>query len=196
MSDLQCAVRLYVARHAEAEFETVEMYDVGGGLTAAGRAQAVALAERLFGERIAAVWTSPMSRAVQTAEIVAARLGVGVTVREGLREFSVGNHAGQLPEPDPLVGTFTSWIAGELDERVSGGESGREVVSRVEGVLQEVADLHRGEAVLVVSHGGAICLSVATLTGMAPPSDFRLANTGVVHVDGDGDGWVLAEPWG
>ena len=37
-----------------------------------------------------------MSRAVQTAEIVAARLGVGVTAREGLREFSVGDHAGHV----------------------------------------------------------------------------------------------------
>ena len=69
--------------------------DAGGSLTALGRSQAAGLADSLAGERIAHVYASSMSRAVQTAEIVAARLGVGVTVREGLREFSVGSFAGQ-----------------------------------------------------------------------------------------------------
>ena len=85
---------------------------------------------------------------------------------------------------------------GDLDERVRGGESGREVVDRVHEVLQEIADVHRGEAVLVVSHGGAICLGVATArSSRRPPEGFRLPNTGVVRMDGDGDGWSLAEPW-
>lgn len=195
MSDLQCPVRFHLARHAEAEYETVELYDAGGSLTVAGRRQAADLARRLTESRIAAVWTSPMARAVQTAEIVAARLGTLVVVREGLREFGVGDHAGQPPEPDPFVETFGRWMQGELAARVDGGESGREVVDRVQQVLDEIADTYRGEAVLVVGHGGALCVSIATLTGRRPPEGYRLAPTGVVRVDRDGDGWLLAESW-
>ena len=63
----------------------------------------IAAAERIAGERIARVWTSDMSRAVQTGEIVAAGAGVDVTVRTGLREFGVGDAAGTTGDPDPFA---------------------------------------------------------------------------------------------
>lgn len=195
MSDLQCPTRLLVARHGAAEYESVELHDNGGSLTAEGRRQSDALGERLASERVAAVWCSAMSRAVQTAEIAAARLGVSVTVREGLREFGVGGFAGRPPEPDPFIATCSAWLEGDLDQRIEGGESGREVVDRVREVLDEIADSHRGEAVLVVSHGGAICTAVSALTGHGPPTDFRLPNAGVVRLERDGDGFRLARPW-
>lgn len=195
MSDLQCAARLYVARHGEAEYETVVLHDFGGSLTPRGRTQARTLGESLRDERISAVWASSMSRAVQTAEIAAAQLGVPVTVREGLREFGVGAFAGQPSEPDPFTETFEAWLAGDLGRRVEGGESGAEVVERVRRVLLEVADTHRGESVLVVSHGGAICAGLAALGGHRPPHGFRLPNGGVLRLDVDGDGFALPEGW-
>ena len=89
MTDLQCAAQILVARHGEADYETELLTDDGGSLTALGRKQSVELAESLAGERIAHVYVSSKSRAVQTGEIIAARLGVGVTVREALQELSV-----------------------------------------------------------------------------------------------------------
>ena len=94
MSDLQCPTRVFVARHGEAEYETDLVCDDGGSLTALGRQQARELGASLSGERIARVWTSSLSRAVQTAEIAAGVLGVDVVVREGLREYGVGDLAG------------------------------------------------------------------------------------------------------
>ena len=75
MSDLMCAARLVVARHGDASYVESYFSDEGGSLTPEGRAQALALATALAGERVAHVWTSDTSRAVQTAEIAAARLG-------------------------------------------------------------------------------------------------------------------------
>lgn len=197
MSDLQCAARLFVARHGEAEYESPLLGDFGGSLTAAGRRQARELAESLAGERIARIWTSPMARAVQTAEIVAARLGVDVVVREGLREFGVGDHAGATGDPDPFADTFAAWVGGDLDARVAGAESAREVVDRVRAVLEEAADAHRGESVLVVSHGGAICCAVPHLAinlRSHHALEAPLLNCGLVELDGDADGWV-ARSW-
>ncbi|PVG82689.1 hypothetical protein DDE18_09990 [Nocardioides gansuensis] len=85
MSDLQCAATLLLARHGEAEYESSHGADEGGSLTARGREQARALAIELAGARVAHLWTSTLARAVQTGEIVAAALGVGVTTRSGLR---------------------------------------------------------------------------------------------------------------
>ena len=157
MTDLQCAARVFVARHGEAVYESELLSDAGGWLSPLGRDQARMLAEAMAGERIARVWTSDMARAVQTGEIVAGVLGVDVVVRKGLREFGVGDAAGTTGVPDPFAATFAAWLAGDLAARIPGGESGDEVVERYGAVLEEIADEHRGESVLVVSHGGVMC---------------------------------------
>lgn len=155
-----------MARHGEADDEKELLGDVGGSLSGRGRDQSRALAESLVGERIARVWCSPTSRAVQTAQIAAGVLGVDVAVREGLRELGVGNHA----------------------------ESGAEVIARVGDVLAEVADTHRGEGVLVISHEGAIRTAVPSLAGNLSPAHARglpLASCDVIALDGDADGWIV-----
>ncbi|GAB3266384.1 histidine phosphatase family protein [Nocardioides dilutus] len=194
MTSLQCAATLVVARHAETEYETNEWADEGGSLTALGRKQAAALGETLAGRRVAHVWTSTMARAVQTAEITAARLGVGVTTRSGLREFGVGEHAGVPKHLDPFEDTYLRWLAGDLDVRIPGSETGREIADRVGSVLREIADLHPGETVLVVSHGGAIGVGVPNLCRM-DVEQARLDNCGTVEIAADADGWVCTR-WG
>ncbi|EON24524.1 isomerase [Nocardioides sp. CF8] len=185
---------MFVARHGEADYESELLSDAGGSLSLLGREQALGLADALAGQRIAHVYTSSMSRAVQTGEIIAARLGVGVTVRHDLRELGVGSHAGQPADPDPFRPVFDDWIDGRLDTPVPGGESGSEVVARVCGVLEEAADRYRGEAVLVISHGGAICTAIPNLARNLErrfPLSRPLANCGVVELAADADGWIV-----
>ncbi len=197
MTDLQCAARVFVARHGEADYESELLSDAGGWLTTLGRDQARVLAESIEGERIARVWTSDMARAVQTGEIVAARLGVDVVVRTGLREFGVGDAAGTTGDPDPFAATFAAWLDGDLGARIPGGESGAEVVARYAAVLEEVADAHRGESVLVVSHGGVMTMVLSELARNLTLSHSRetpMPNCGVVALEADADGWV-ARSW-
>lgn len=194
MTALQCATTLVVARHGEAEYEAPTWAEEGGSLTLRGRLQAAELAESLASRRVSHVWTSTLARAVQTGEIVAARLGVGVTTRLGLREFDVGEHRGVPLEEDPFAETYGRWLAGHLDDRVPGAESGRELADRFAGVLREVADSHPGETVLVVSHGGAIGIGVPDLARM-DVEQRRLDNCHTVEVQADADAWVCTR-WG
>ena len=197
MTDLQCAARVFVARHGEADYESELLSDAGGCLTTLGRDQARVLAESMEGERITRVWTSDMARAVQTGEIVAMRLGVDVVVRTGLREFGVGDAAGTTGDPDPFAETFAAWLDGDLTARIPGGESGAEVVARYEAVLDEIADAHRGESVLVVSHGGVMCMALSALgrnLTLSHSRDVPMPNCGVVAMEADVDGWV-ARSW-
>ncbi|MGI9157321.1 MAG: histidine phosphatase family protein, partial [Marmoricola sp.] len=76
MSDLFCAATLLLARHGETAYLEDWFSDEGGWLSPDGRAQARALAEHVARRRIARIWASDTSRAVQTAEIVAAELGL------------------------------------------------------------------------------------------------------------------------
>ena len=163
MSSLQCPARVFVARHGQAQRPAGSD---DGGLTDEGRAQALALAAELRSARISRVWTSSMARAAETAEIVAAELGVGVAVRDGLREYAADEPAEAL-------------------------------AARVTEVLEEVADEHRGEAVLVVTHGGALLAALAPLAGI-PAERLRersLPPCAAVELEADGERWSVTS-WG
>jgi len=191
VSDVHCPARIIVARHGEAEYETPEMNASGGSLTTLGRKQARELGERLRGEKVAAVVCSELSRAVQTAEIAAAVLGLPVRVRERLHEYPAGEYLGRPYDPTFFDGMVRSWLAGDLETGVPGGETGRETANRVLTVLDDIADLFRGETVLVVSHGGVILAlwgAIAPGSPDAPASDLVLNGSSYVF-ERDSDGW-------
>jgi len=194
MSSLQCPARLLVARHCEAEYETDLCSDQGGSLTALGRKQARGLGESLRAERVARVWCSPLSRAVQTAEIAAGTLGVDVVVREDLREYGVGALAGTpAHDKEYFEGVFRRWVDGDPDAAIAGGERIDDLVARVQAVLEEIADEHRGEAALVVGHGGSMLATLPQLAGLPRSRGWgvTLPNCGVIGLDADADGWRI-----
>ena len=193
-----CPATLVVARHGDAEYVDAVFSDEGGTLTAAGRKQASALAERLAERRIAHVWCSDAARAVQTAEIAAARLGVGVTTRKALREIDVGDLAGRPFSAEALCAVTDHWFSGDLDRRFPGGESGAEVVARYSAALAEAADLHRGETVLVIAHEIAACIALPALArnvSVTFADRHRLDNGESAELVVDSDDWTLAG-WG
>lgn len=194
MSDLFCAATLVVARHATASFEEDVFSDEGGTLTHEGRAQAKALGEELVDRRIASIWSSDFARAVQTAEIAAARLGVPVNTRRTLREVYVGDLMGEPFDNDRIEAVVRQWQEGDLEAAFPGGESGHDVVRRHRRALEDIADQHRGETVLVVGHERALSVTIPVLGGL--PLDWardqRWANAGTVTVERDADGWRVS----
>src|SRR5690349_24362334 len=193
MTDLQCPARVFFARHGQTEYESPVMVLQGGSLTALGRAQARELGEKLRGERIAHVYCSSISRAVQTAELAAGVLGVEVTVREGLGEFAVGDAYGLQAGQGIFVDEMKRWVAGDVDATYPHSESARDVADRVRPVLEAIAGAHRGEAVLVVSHGGVVVALQAVLD-FRPGRPWDFPNCGTVELDHDADGWRVATP--
>jgi broad specificity phosphatase PhoE len=199
VSDLQCPARILVVRHGEAAYREPDVpSDDGGWLTQRGRAQATALAHRLRDERVAAVYTSRLALAQETGQIVADELGVPATAVDGVQELSVGAPAGR-PETDPEARPiYLGWLTGDLDLAVPGGETGMQVVTRFRLAVEELADRHRGETVVVVSHGGVMSLAVPHTAGNVSPGlsrDSLLEDCAVVTLEVDADGWRLVGPW-
>jgi broad specificity phosphatase PhoE len=196
MADLFCPATLIVARHGEATYDVIGVASNDGGwLTDLGRRQATELAESLADRRLAAIWCSDMSRAVQTAEIAAAALNLPVRVRSDLREASVGDYDGQ-PEVEGglFEPVFQKWLDGDLSASAPSAETGQDVVRRVSAELQSAADQFRGETVLLVSHGGAIGVTLPRLAGNVPVDYARgrpLDNCDTCELSVDADGWVL-----
>ncbi|MFT4226532.1 histidine phosphatase family protein [Micropruina sp.] len=171
MSSNHPTTRIILARHGEAAYPSTAESDKSGGiLTDLGQDQARSLGYALRNQGVAAVVCSELSRAKQTATIAADILGLEVGVRPGLHEYQLGEE----PYTTQALGTaLLGWLAGHLQARVLGGESGDEIARRVFPVLEDLVSLYAGEMVLVVMHGGAI---IATLGSIAPgrtglPSD-------------------------
>jgi probable phosphoglycerate mutase len=195
VSDLFCPATILVARHADAEDgHPHHLSDEGGWLTDKGREQARALAESLRDRRVARVFTSTMQRAVESAQVAGQVLGVGVVELEGLQELSVGDLAGRDSDDPELRSVYEAWREGDLGRSVPGGESGEQVMRRYSDALQEISDLHRGETVLVFSHGGVMSFVLPRLTTPVRHDLMErefLPNCEPVEVEVDADGFRL-----
>ena len=173
--------QLLVARHGETDWNREGRWQGHGGpgLNETGRRQAQALAERLSGLRIDALYTSDLARAVETAELLAARVGRIPILDQGLREVDNGDWRGltraQVRERNPAG--YKRWLNG--DPGWSGGESYDDMHRRVVDTVQRLLDAHPRGRILVVSHGGAVRAIVAHAAGL-PGHDRR-------HINGAGN---------
>ena len=161
---LHCPATILLARHGDATTTDPDVVtDEGGWLTPLGQDQVRTLATSLRGERVAEVCASPLQRAVESAELAAVVLDVPRRVVPGLEEVRVGDLAGDGWDPAVWQGIVDAWRAGDLTAGVPGGETGAEIVARFRDALEEIADTHRGETVLVFSHGAVMGLAVREL---------------------------------
>ncbi len=150
---------LFLARHGETDWNAEGRWQghTDVPLNAAGRAQALALAERMRPERIAAVASSDLARARGTAEIVAGALGIGdVHVDRGLREQRYGWFEG-LTRLESEARFPEEWARYAADWHATppGGEPYPELVRRVRDAVQRIGEELPPPA-LVIMHGGAI----------------------------------------
>ena len=149
-------------------------------LSARGRLEVRALAERLFGARFDRAIASDLSRAFETAQAV----GVSETDRR-LREVDVGAWAGlQREEVAVRFPDEVRALRSGLPVRIGGGESMAEFEARVDAVIDELAGAHRDQDVLAVTHGGvvrALATRVLGVRGRLSPL-VGVGNTSLSHV--------------
>jgi broad specificity phosphatase PhoE len=146
-------VRLVLCRHAQA----------------GNAGQASRLADALAGLELAAVYTSPLPRALDSA----LRIWAEPVVVDDLREIELGDVAGLQFEqyPEDLQGRLLS-SPGSV--AFPGGESYEQLRTRVVAALEHIVTRHPSDAVAVVTHAGAIRAALATWLGVAPDASFRL----------------------
>jgi probable phosphomutase (TIGR03848 family) len=131
-----------------------------------GREQAQAVAEKLSGAAIKAVYSSPMERAMETAEPIAKALGLDVVVRQGLIEVDVGDW-----QDKKLKGLKRLKIWRKVQQmpsvmRFPGGETFAQAQHRITQELQTLADQHEPKDIIVcVSHSDPIKLAVSYFIG-------------------------------
>ncbi len=166
------ATRVFMVRHGATVLSAEDRFagatDVE--LSNEGREQTRRLAERLSREKIAAVYTSPLGRTMETAQILAASHQLEVQAYDGLREISHGRWEQmtrrQVEEKFPEEAA--EWEKDPYTFAPLGGESGLAVTARALPALVEIVRAHPGDHVLVVSHKGTIRLLLSSLLGFDP----------------------------
>jgi broad specificity phosphatase PhoE len=149
---------IFLARHGESDWNAERRWQghADRPLTARGREQAHALADRLSDIELDAVYSSDLRRARETATMVAEEQGLEVTALPDLREIDVGSWSGlnrdeariRFPED------FERWLQGGPGWK--DGETYPEMSRRVVDAVFRLAEAHDGGRVLVVCHGGPI----------------------------------------
>jgi broad specificity phosphatase PhoE len=162
----------------------------GVGLSERGRAEIAVVAERLAGEKIAALYASPMQRTKETAEILAARLDLPVGYREDVIELDFGEWTGLTFDQVRADERWELWRACRSIAAVPGGESMRQVQDRAVGALLDLHRTHHDRTVAIVSHGDVIRAALLFALGLPIDSYARieigLASTSTIRIDDAG----------
>ena len=162
---------LHLLRHGEpAIFGRLNGRLPGVGLSEKGRAEAAAQVGQLGGEKIEAIYSSPMQRTRETAEIVAERLGLPIRYREDVIEIDYGEWTGLTFDQIRQDERWQMWSRSRSIAAVPGGESWRQVQERVVGALFALRQAPPEGSVVVVSHGDVIRAALLFALGM--PLDF------------------------
>ena len=195
-------MHLLLARHGETEWNVARRIQGWGNsaLTELGIRQAKTLAGRLQGVKLAAVYASTSTRAVETASIVAEGHKLSVNTMDGLRELGWGEWEGktapeieaQTPElwaefvkrgHDEGSGDVADWESTTL---IPGGETLAVASKRVCAALDAIRAAHPGEDdwVLAVGHGGSLRFAFTQALGLRPwmIRRFHLDNASLSHV--------------
>lgn len=158
-------------------------------LNALGHQQAQLVASRIEQlERLHSLHSSPLQRALKTAQAIASRTGLQPRLHQGLAEIDFGLAEGltlaSMSERFPEVAArFTDMS--DHEARFPGGESRREFHERVRKTLDRIVTAHAGERLVVVAHGGVIASLLAQVLG-EDPNDWRrysIDNCSVTHLE-------------
>ena len=169
--------RILLVRHGQSQGNAERRF--GGHsptpLSELGHRQAEATARALAGERVTAIYSSDLLRAVQTAEPLARATGLEVTRTPALRERSVGLMEGLTFEEAAAAHPeeYAALLRRDFEHVLAGGESYRQLLDRAADELDRAVARHRGGTVALFSHTGTICILALHLMGALDAPDLK-----------------------
>lgn len=188
-------------RHGETEWNVLHRFQ---GLTDIplndrGRQQAGFARNGLADRKLDAIYTSPLQRAVETAEIIREDRDILIYPTDGLREMGIGEWEGLLVSEidERYPGMYDIWRSAPTQIRLKGGEPYTETQRRAWKTFWEIVKKHEGQTVLIVSH--MMCISSILLTIAGIPLDevwqHPIGNAALNIVEADRDGRAVVTAW-
>ena len=193
--------RICLVRHGETEWNAERRIQgqIDIGLNDTGRRQAQAAGRWLKRADIAALYSSDLKRAWNTAQAIGAEIGLQPVPTPEMRERCYGIFQGltyaeaQAKYPDG----YAAFEGRNADYAFENGESLKAMFARVTGRLREIAAAHPGQNVAVVLHGGVLDIVNRFVRGnpLEMPRDFLIPNAGINWISMLDGAWHL-DAWG
>ncbi|HZK17852.1 MAG TPA: alpha-ribazole phosphatase [Clostridia bacterium] len=181
--------RMFLVRHGETQWNVDFRFQGQSDieLTDKGEMQALKLGQTLADEKISAIYSSDLSRAVKTAEIIAEHHELNIKKIPELREINFGIWEGLTYDEinTSYSDLYKKWRGNTIEVKIPKGESLAEVAERSVGAIHRLVGQHNDESIIVVAHGGVIRCIVSDVLRMDLNHFWRLRldNTSVSVVD-------------
>jgi len=186
--------RIILVRHGETEWNLVEHFrgrtDVP--LNETGLIQAKRMAQRVAGQwRPTAIYSSPLTRAVKTAEAVAWHFGLSVQIHPDLIDIDYGQWHGLTPieAKERWPEASNAWYNAPHTACIPGGETLDQLRARVVRTINEIVSLHEGQTIVLVGHTVINRIVLLTVLGLGNDRFWRLRQDtcaiNVFEVEGD-----------
>lgn len=155
-------MKLYFVRHGESEANTrhvISNRESPFGLTALGKRQAAELAESLKSIPLTSIFSSPILRARETAEILSQKFQLPIQITEALREYDCGILEDKSDQAswEAHRTTYQEWVLRQnFQEKPEGGESFLDIQNRFLPFIEKIThdNLHADNHILLIGHGG------------------------------------------
>jgi 2,3-bisphosphoglycerate-dependent phosphoglycerate mutase len=189
--------RLLVVRHGETEWNVRDIWQgqLDSPLTVTGQRQVEALAERLRGLSISALYSSDLGRCLASAQPSAAVLGLPITQDIRLRERAFGVLEGLTREKSQskYPGIWENLTRKDPDYAPQGGESLNQKQERFDSFFSDMVLRHKGQMVLVCTHGGGVDAILRSTLRLPLNAErpYTLWNCALNMVHHDGRRWML-----
>lgn len=166
-------MKLYYVRHGQTDWNVARKMQGGGSekdLNEIGLKQAKEARELLKNKKYDILISSPMNRAIKTAEIINEGRNVKIITDERIRERKLGELEGHqvTPEREKEIWDYNQNVD------IKGGENLHQFEKRILDFINEIKEKYADKAVLVVAHGGVAKVLKAYLYGM--PKDNNLSS--------------------
>ncbi|MDE0822471.1 MAG: histidine phosphatase family protein [Dehalococcoidia bacterium] len=188
---------LLIVRHGETEWNAEGRIQghTDIGLSEKGAEQARSLGQRLADRQIDVAYSSDLKRTSETAKLALGGRDITLNETPRLREYNKGIFEGmtlsEIQEKFPAE--YPKYLEKDLSYAPEGGETTRDVSTRMASIFSEIKANHLDETVLVVSHGGVLRAAMVSLLGMPLEGNwsFVFGNCGLTMVDTYTDNAVL-----
>lgn len=188
---------IIIIRHGETEWNQTGRFQGHSDvpLSKTGRAQAETLGQNLAIDYVDAIYASDLIRAMETAAPLAARFGLTVTPDPLLRELNFGAWEGRsfsdvnAENPNAMKQFYNDPECADIPD----SEPFPDFQKRVAGRVREIAELHRGKRIVIVSHGASIRILLADILAMPIRSIWHISqlNTAVNKIRFEDDGFAI-----
>lgn len=162
--------QIIIVRHGRTEWNRVERFRGRADLKLdeVGIKQAEAAAARIAGWQVSAVYSSPLHRALTTAEILVRPFNLKVKLLPCIIDIDYGEWQGLSPEEasDRYGDLYSTWLTSPHQVKFPGGESLDEVRERVASAVDNLIAQHPKETIVLVSHKAVCQILILSLLGL------------------------------